>query len=307
MKIKVIVNPNSAKGETGRRWRQIQDKLTHAIGHVDVSMTTGREAATDLPRKALKEGYDRIIAAGGDGTLNEVVNGFFEGDRPVNSDATLSVLMSGTGGDFKRTLGLSSDIDEAIKALAQGSVREIDVGRLTFTGHDGEEKTRYFDNIASFGMGGEVDKRVNEMSVPNLLGGSASFLLASLRTLISYENKSVRIVVDDHFDQTLKIRLVVVANGQFGGGGMWFAPQARLDDGLFDIVILGDICRTRALRHMSKIYRGRHIGMKDVISLRGRRLDATSDEEVLLDVDGEAPGRLPATFEVLPGAIKLKG
>lgn len=306
MKTKVIVNPNSAKGETGRRWREIEEKLDRAIGRLDVEMTTGREAATDLTRKALKEGFERVIAVGGDGTLNEVVNGFFERDRSINSEATLSVLMSGTGGDFKRTLGLSSDIDEAIKALAQGSVCEIDVGRLTFIGHDGRERTRYFDNIASFGMGGEVDKRVNEMSAPNILGGSASFLLASLRTLISYDNKSVRIVVDDSFDETLKIRLVVVANGQFGGGGMWLAPRARLDDGLFDIVIMGDIGRARALLNMSKIYKGRHIGMKGVTSFRGRKLVATSSEEVLLDMDGEAPGRLPATFEVLPGAIKLK-
>lgn len=306
MKIKVIVNPHAGKGITGKRWPQTHKKLLRVLGKFDLDMTTGIGDATQITRDSLSEGFDWIIAHGGDGTINEVVNGFFEGETLINSEAVFSFLTSGIGGDFRRTFGISRDQDEAIDKMANADVRKVDVGRLNFVAHDGGRASRHFINIASFGMSGEVDMRINRTSVPNFLGGSATFLWASFQTLISYKNKEVKIVVDDQFDQPLKVRLVIVANGQYAGGGMWFAPGARIDDGIFDIVIMGDISRLRSITNMSKIYKGTHIGENEIISLQGKKLTATSDETVYLDVDGEAPGRLPADFEILPGILNLK-
>ena len=307
MRAKAVVNPASSNGSTGKQWPVIEEKLRRNLGDVDAVLTAGPGDAVEMTRQALRDGFDWIISVGGDGTLNEVLNGFIDGDVPVNDGAALSVLTSGTGGDFRKTLGLPGDLDGAVGAIAERPVRRIDIGRIRFVGHDGAKRTRYFHNIASFGLGGEVDKRVNEMSAFKRFGGSASFLYAGLRSLISYKNKDVRLVVDDRFDERLRIRLVLVSNGQYGGGGMWWAPEARLDDGLFDIIILGDIGRVRSILNMPRIYRGTHVDLPDVEFLRGRRVTAESDDEVLLDVDGEAPGRLPATFEILPGAIGLKG
>ncbi len=307
VRARAIVNPASSNGSTGKQWPAIEEKLRRNLGEVDAVLTAGPGEAVEMTRRALRDGFDWIISVGGDGTLNEVVNGFFDEEIPVNDGAALSVLTSGTGGDFRRTLGLPDDLDEAVVAIAERPVRRIDVGRIRFVGHDGASRTRYFNNIASFGLGGEVDKRVNEMSAFKRLGGSASFLYAGLRSLISYKNKDVRLVVDDRIERRVKTRFVFVANGQYGGGGMWWAPGARLEDGLFDIVIFGDMGRARSILNMPGIYRGTHIDLPDVECLRGRKVTAESDDEVLLDVDGEAPGRLPATFEILPGAIGLKG
>lgn len=307
MKAIAVVNPASSNGSTAKRWPLIREKLRHVVGDVEAVLTDGPGDATNITRRALQDGFDWIISVGGDGTLNEVVNGFFDGGASVNSEANLSVLTSGTGGDFRKTLGLSGDLDEALDAMATRPVRRIDVGRICFVGHDGAERTRYFHNIASFGLGGEVDMRVNEMSAFKRFGGSATFLYAGLRSMISYRNKDVKVVIDDRIERRLKTRFIFVANGQYGGGGMWWAPEARIDDGLFDIIIFGDIGRARSLLHASRIYKGTHVDLRDVESLRGRKVRAESDDEVLLDVDGEAPGRLPATFEILPGAVGLRG
>lgn len=303
----VIANPNSAGGKTRREWPSIQDKLERAIGKVDTAFTESPVHATELTRQALARGYHWIIAVGGDGTINEVINGMLAADKAVNADAYFSIVMRGTGNDFRRSLNSSSSLAGDIAALTTAPVRRIDVGKLTYTAHDGSTCVRYFDNIASLGMGGEVDRRVNASRIGKRFGGKAAFLTATLQTLLTYRNKPVRLVVDDVLDETFDVRLALVANGRFGGAGMMLAPHARLDDGLFDIVILHSAGGAMIVRHMPRIYAGTHIGLKNVVVLQGRKIAATSGEEVLLDVDGEAPGRLPATFEILPGVLRVKG
>ena len=306
MQTTVIVNPKSGKLSGAHSWAAIEPRLREAIGPFDAALTQATGGATALAREALRRGAERVVAVGGDGTLSEVVNGFFDGRAAINPAAVFSFLMCGTGNDFQKTLGRPASLDESLNALRQPREKLIDVGRLTYVGHDGLPREQHFLNIASCGMGGAVDRYVNAIPLRGLWGGKASFLAATLIALLVFRNKRVRLVIDDQPPRETRVRVAVVANGRFAGGGMMFAPHAELDDGLFDIVLLENVSRIQAVRHMPKIYAGRHLDLDQVVYLRGRRVEATSDEEVLLDIDGEAPGRLPATFEIVPQALRIQ-
>jgi diacylglycerol kinase (ATP) len=299
----VIVNPRSQGGKLGKRWPELADTIGRAFPF-DEAITQAPGDATRLAREALRGGAERIVAIGGDGTTNEVVNGFFdEAGAPIAREASLALIPFGTGGDFRRTLHLPTEVAEAAKVIAANRRRRIDVGKLEFTATNGERALRMFVNIASFGVSGVVDRMVNE-SGKRL--GRLSFMLASARAVWSYKNQRVQIVFDgtDRVDAT--INTVAVANGRYFGGAMKMAPEAEPDDGLFDVVSIGDVSFGDLLRNNRHLYKGTHIGLDKVSSRRARVVEAEPvepGEVVELDVDGEAPGRLPARFEVVPGAL----
>ncbi len=303
MQTMVVVNPNSANSKTGRQWPAIEKRLEHAIGNFQVQLTKKTRDATHIVATALEEGATRIIVVGGDGTVNEAVNGFFHGSTPINPEATLGLIPRGTGGDLRKTLGIGRDLDECITVLAEENFRTMDVGLVSFIDHHGQEVTRCFANITSFGIGGLVDQLVNNST--KAFGGKASFIIGTLRALFSYTNKQIHLVVDDGFDEEIVANNVVVANGQFFGGGMWIAPEAKIDDGLFDVVILGDLSKLELVGLSKKIYKGAHLDHPKVKFLRGRRIEATCSEQALIDMDGEQPGRLPITLEVIPRVLKV--
>ncbi len=306
---KVIVNPHSWGNRTGAIWPQIEAKLSHAIGPVDVTFTDRPMAAKHMTTEALRAGMEQIIAIGGDGTVNEVINGFFEDGKPINEEAALAVLTSGTGRDFRRTFNMPESVEDQIDRMAASEIRPIDLGKLTFINSTGQEETRYFGNIASFGLSGEVDRAVNRLTFGKRLGGVAAFKLGVLKALLRYRNKRVRICVDDVFDEEVNVSTAAVCNGQYFGSGMHIAPTALPDDGLFDVVVVKDIGPLTLLWNVNSIYKGEHLGKDEVIVVRGKKVTATPVDdgvEVLLDVDGEAPGRLPATFEILPAAIQFR-
>jgi YegS/Rv2252/BmrU family lipid kinase len=304
MRTFLVVNPESAGGTTGRRWPEIRAEVLRAVGDgAEHAFTERPMHAATLTAEALRSGFRRIVAVGGDGTLNEVVNGFFQAGSPIPPDACLALVPRGTGGDFRRTFGLNGSLRETCARLT-GEVRPLDVGRVRFTRPDGTPGERYFVNVASFGVSGQVDRAVNASS--KLLGGKVSFFLASVRTLVGWRDQTVRIRVDGGPEETLGITTLAVANGQYFGGGMRVAPDADPSDGQLDVTIWsGYHLKDFALKSAS-VYDGRHVRWAGTRTLRCRRLEATSDEEVLLDVDGEQPGRLPATFEVLAGALRIQ-
>jgi YegS/Rv2252/BmrU family lipid kinase len=304
MRTFLVVNPESAGGTTGRRWPEIRAEVLRALGDgAEHAFTERPMHAASLTAEALRSGFRRIVAIGGDGTLNEVVNGFFQAGGPVPPDACLALVPRGTGGDFRRTFGLNGSLRETCARLT-GDVRPLDVGRVRFTRTDGTSGERYFVNVASFGVSGQVDRAVNASS--KVLGGKVSFFLASVRTLVGWRDQTVRIRVDGGSEETLGITTLAVANGQYFGGGMRVAPEADPSDGQLDVTIWsGYHLKDFALKSAS-VYDGRHVRWAGTRTLRCRRLEATSDEEVLLDVDGEQPGRLPATFEVLAGALRIQ-
>ena len=298
----VIVNPNSQGGKLGKRWRDHADVIGRAFPF-DEAVTKGPGDATELTRAALRAGAERIVAIGGDGTVNEVVNGFFEAGEPIAPEASFALLPYGTGGDFRRTLELPTEFEDAVAVVAANQRRRIDVGRLTFTRTDGTKALRMFANIASFGVAGVVDRLVNE-SGKKL--GRLSFMLATARATWAYKNQRVQLVFDGGERVEATINTVAVANGKFFGGAMMVAPQAELDDGLFDVICMGDLTFGDLLKSGRRLYSGTHLGMAKVTSRRARVVEAEPIEPgaiVELDVDGEAPGVLPARFEIVPRAL----
>ena len=302
----VIVNPKSQGGRLGKRWPELADILQRQFPFDDVH-TESAGHATELVREALRGGAERIVAIGGDGTVNEVVNGFFENGKPFAPHASFALIPFGTGGDFRRTLGIPLDTLEAAKIIAANHERAIDVGRLDYVATDGAKAVRMFANIASFGVSGVVDRLVNE-SGKKL--GRLSFAIATARATWSYKNQRVSLVFDGEVAQRTEatINTVAVANGKYFGGAMMVAPNAELDDGQFDVIAMGDFGFADLLKSGRRLYQGTHLAMDKVTARRARLVEAepVDPKGVLeLDVDGEPLGRLPARFELLPGALKV--
>jgi YegS/Rv2252/BmrU family lipid kinase len=303
-KIFLVVNPQSGNGRTGKQFDLIAQAVRARAGGFEHAFTSKPLDATDITRRALKDGFDVIVAVGGDGTVNEVVNGFFDGDRPTHPEAALALIPRGTGGDFRRTFGWSVELEAAANRL-RGDSRPLDIGRVRYTDHAGKPAVRYFANIASFGASGQVDSVVNKST--KLLGGKISFTLGSVRALWAYHDQKCRVRLDDRPEEEVAVTTMAVANGQYFGGGMWVAPKAKPDDGIFDITLWTGYGLTDFALKGRSIYDGSHVKWAGTRTFQAKKVVATSDEVVLLDIDGEQPGRLPATFEILPAALKLKG
>jgi YegS/Rv2252/BmrU family lipid kinase len=299
----LIVNPKSQGGRLGKRWVEIADTIGRAFPF-DEAITQGPGDATRLAREALRAGAERVVAIGGDGTINEVVNGFFdERGQPVAPEASFAVIPFGTGGDFRRTLQMPTELASAAKVIAANHRRKIDVGRLEFTATAGGRAARMFANIASFGVSGVVDRLVNE-SGKKL--GRLSFLAASARATWSYKNQRVQLVFDGKDRVEATINTVAVANGRYFGGAMMVAPNAEVDDGMFDVIALGDFGFGDLLASGRRLFKGTHLTMDKVTARRAKIVDAEPIEPsavVELDIDGENLGRLPARFEIVPSAL----
>lgn len=308
MKTIVVANPTSSGGRVGREWKHIERTLVAAMGQVTVRFTAAPHHATQLVRDELVRGADLIVAVGGDGTFSEVTDGFFQDETALRPEAALGLIPMGTGGDFRRTVDVPRVLGEAVARLRNAEPRVIDVGRLRYVDHKACQALRHFLNIASFGVGGLVDEIVNRASTKRVLGGQLSFALATLRAMLRYRHQRVRLRLDEGEPREARILNVAVANGRFFGGGMKIAPRAELNDGLFDVVELGDLKLLDFLLHGQKLRNGDHLAMKEVSFARAKRVEAhpAIGERVLLDVDGEQPGMLPATFEIVPCALRLK-
>ena len=301
-----IVNPNAANGAARKLWPGIAAKAQQRLGATRTLFTERQGHAIALARQAAQEGAGLVVSVGGDGTMNEVVNGLMNDDgTPVNPETAMGQISIGTGGDFRKTTGLPKEPDAALDWLVGESTKPIDVGRLRMIDGDGNQAVRFFINITSAGIGGEADDRVNRTT--KAFGGFVSFFWGVLTAMVGYRNKPVHIVLDDERDLGVRIVFsIAVANGQFFGGGMHMAPAADLADGLFDVVIIGDLNWREKLFKLPKVYSANHLGLAKVESYRARKVVLTSDETVLLDVDGEQPGRLPTTFDLFPSALRFK-
>jgi YegS/Rv2252/BmrU family lipid kinase len=306
----VVVNPKSGNGRTGREWNAIERALGTVYPSMSVGFTRRQGDAAQLVRYALREGHLELVAVGGDGTINEAVNGMFaEGAAPP--DSVFAFVTSGTGGDFRKTFGIEPGINAAITHLKRAGVHRTDVGRVTCLTKSGEPTSRYFINIASFGLSGVIVDAVNRARIAKLFGGSFAFAFHSAAGMLRYRNRAVRIIVDGVEDEIATISTVAVANGKYFGGGMKVAPGAVSDDGLFDIVVMGGAPKGKALAEMKLIYTGEHIRQPHVRVVRGQHVVVapvaeTRGKPVLIETDGEAAGRLPATFEILPRALNLR-
>ena len=300
----IIVNPKAKNGRAGKEWNSLEQVIREEYrGEFHAELTKAPLHATTLARQALKEGYQFVVALGGDGTINEVVNGFFEAGKPVNSQAILGILPFATGADFVKTVEIPIEFRAAVKRLNASSTKLCDVGLISADGLDGQDISRYFINSAEFGVGAEVVARVNRTT--KMFGGKASFTWSILRTMPFYRNKTVHYSIDNGEEIKACMNNVTVANGRFYGAGLQPAPEAQLDDGLFDVAVIGDIGFHVAAKNMSKLRDGTYLKLPYVTFRRGKTVSARSDDQVLIEADGELIGRLPATFDVIPAAIKV--
>lgn len=306
----IIVNPKSASGATSNKWIAMASEVREHFGPFNVAFTKAPGDGQRIAEAAAKSGPRLIIACGGDGTINEVANGIIRSAK----DAELGILPSGTGGDFRRTLGLPSTIRGAAAALRDGVTKTIDAGRVTFLSDDDQTVSRFFLNISSVGLAASVIKRVKRSKaydwIPiNAVRGKANFALSALQELTDLEPVTVRIRIDDGRESQVQTICLCVANSRYFGGGMMIAPDAKLDDGLFDIINIGDMTTLKIISNAYSLYRGTHLRLEEVKSTLVKKIDIApldSSHEILLETDGEIPGRLPATFEIIPKAIRVR-
>ena len=230
--------------------------------------------------------------------MNEVVNGI-----AGRNDVEMAVIAQGTGWDFARSVGLPRRIDEAIAVALGGQARTLDLGRVTYRRWDGGDAESWFANVASVGMSGAIAQRANDTS--KVFGGKASYVWATFAVFARWSNTDVEVTVDAE-SRRARMQDVVVANGPYFGGGMKICPEARPDDGTFDVLLIGDLTRRDLLLTLPKTFRGTHLPHPKADLLRGAQVSVSAPEPLPIQLDGEQPGTTPATFEVVPAALRVR-
>jgi len=293
-----LVNPASAGGSTGGRWPEIAHRAS-ALGLAgDALISEEPGQLGPLARDAAHAGAELLVVVGGDGSVNEVINGI-AGIEGVE----VAVIPRGTGWDFVRTYGIPRDLDDAVEIALSGDVREIDLGLVTYRTWAGIEERGYFANVGSAGISGAIAQRANDSS--KALGGKISYYWATLAVFARWQMGELRVSIDDETRAGRMID-VLVANGRYLGGGMMMLPEAEPDDGLFDVLLIGDVTKRDLLVTLPKSYRGKHLPHPRLEVLRGRVVTVDADEPLPIELDGEQPGTTPARFEIVPRALRLR-
>ena len=301
----IILNPASGAGRTGKRQAEILALCDRHLGR-EYTLCVTREPgeATASARAAVSQGAELVVAVGGDGTIQEVVNGFFADGRPLNPDCALGIIDAGTGHGFAQSLRLPGEVVSQIELIAGRTSRMVDVGRASYADGGGRHKERYFVNECQAGIGGEVVKKVGAKN--KRLGGRLAFGMSTLAAALRYPNQVVTVQVDERGPRTQKLIGVVMANGGFMAGGMKLAPGARLGDGLLDILLIHEQSLAERFRNFPRIYSGTHIDLPKFGLVQGRRIILSSPESVPFEADGELWGFLPCRVEVLPAVLRVK-
>jgi YegS/Rv2252/BmrU family lipid kinase len=264
----------------------------------DALISDGPGQLRALAAEAVREGATLLVVVGGDGSVNEVVDGVVDA-----GDVELAVIPRGTGWDFARTFGIPRDLDAAVDVALRGDVREIDAGAVTYRAWSGEEASARFANVASAGISGAIAKRANDSS--KALGGKVSYYWATLAVFVGWQAGVMRVTVDAESREGRMID-ALVCNGRYLGGGMMMCPDAEPDDGLFDVMLIGDVTKRDLAFVLPKTYKGKHLPHPRLEVLRGRVVTVAADEPLPLELDGEQPGTTPARFEVVPRALRLR-
>ena len=294
-----IVNPVAANGKVGKIWPRVREYLESQKVPFDFALTEYPTHAITLAWDALQKGASTIVAFGGDGTLNEVLNGVFR-EGPT-ADVAIGAIPGGTGSDFTRSLDVPRDPVEAVRCILRGRTRLVDVGEIRCV-KEGKPTSRYFINVAGLGFDAEVAERSNRM--PKFMGGTIPYLFNLVVSLFSYRNKNFRIRLDDRVLEQ-KAYLLTVAIGKYFGGGMFIAPDAGLDDGLFDVIVVGDMSKPEFIANVPRVYKGTHIDHPKVDAYKARRVEIHCDGQAFIEAEGEIAGMAPAEFTLIPQAVKV--
>jgi diacylglycerol kinase (ATP) len=295
-----LVNPASGNGATGKRWPELAHRA-EILGLTGDALFSERPGhLIELARQAADDGAVLIVGVGGDGTLNETVNGILSASRVPE----LATIPLGTGMDFVRTHGIPSGFNDAVRTAVTGTAKVIDAGRVTYRAWDGTEQVRFYANVGSVGMSGAVAQRANGMS--KALGGKVTFFVALTQVFLRWKNTEVTVELDGGETHSGRMHDVIVANGQWHGGAMWLAPEASAEDGLFDVVLIGDVTKLDFITTAPKLYKGKHLSHPKVDLLRSSRVHVDAAEHLPIELDGEQVGTTPVTFEIVPGVLRVR-
>lgn len=258
----------------------------------------------EMAARLAREGFQRVIGLGGDGTVHELVNGLVAADSPVNPETSLGILPVGTGSDLQRSLGIPRDLEKALEIIRAGRKAMLDVGKISYEAAHGQRQSRYFVNLASMGIGGEVAARAHNPAAR--LGGKAGFFWATVRTIVTFRGKPVRLWIDDDAQpRSFRVLNVAVGSGRYHGGGMYVCPRAWMDDGWLDVTVIEQLGLWILLRDIRYLYSGSIYDHPRCHFLPARCLRLEADEETRIEVDGEPLGRLPVEIHIVPRCLKV--
>ena len=295
-----LVNPAAANGSTGRRWPELARRAA-ALGLQGETLVSERPGhLAELAAEAAAAGATAIVVVGGDGTVHEVVDGLA---RAGASDRVeLGLIPFGTGRDFARSLRIPRRLEDALEVVRGGRVRTVDIGRATYASDNGEA-VAHFANFAGAGISGAIADRANRTT--KAFGGRLSFIWATLAVFTRWQPTEMTVEIDGERRQVLLLEALAM-NGDYTAGGMWVAPEASLEDGTFDVVLIGDFSKAEFTTTFPKIYRGTHVSHAKVEIVRARELRVDAPSPLPIVLDGEQPGTTPVRFEVVPGALRVR-
>jgi len=293
-RVTVIYNPAANRGNAGRQRDELETYMSRAVRNLHdivswkVLETTHQGHAEELAREAVANGVQIIVAAGGDGTLGEVVNGI------VGADVKLGIMPMGTGNDFARTLGTGQTIKEAVLSIFYGDPVKVDIGKV---------KDRYFINVAGCGFDAIIANHVN--TTQGKLRGRAAYIAAVYQSLRHFEAVDMELTLDGETRET-KALLCAVANARNYGGGMKVAPDALVNDGLFDVCVVST-SKWEFIKSFPRVFKGTHTSHPDVTMARAKRVKIVTAKPMPVLIDGESFGTTPAEFTLIPQAITILG
>lgn len=296
---RIIVNPAAGAGKTRREWPRIKDLLVSSGFRFEHDITEAPGHAIELAKSAVEKGFEMVVSVGGDGTINEIVNGLYEADG--NGHTTLGIVSTGTGSDYVRTLGTPRHYKQACACFLEPRKISVDLGIVEYN-NDGHTKKRLFVNFAGMGFDAEIVRRTSQQF--KAMGSMLSYLFGTLSTLVSYRNRDISVKIDGE-ETKMKVCTIIMNNGKYGGGGMFTAPDADLTDGFFDVLTIGDIGKLDFLRSIPMIYKGTHLAHPKVKMQKAREIEIESTRRMHLQADGELLGELPARFSVLHSALNV--
>lgn len=297
--ITFIINPASGFGKTRKKIKALIKEIRAQKSDAVIWQTHHALHAISLAKLALSNGAKRLVVIGGDGTLNEVINGYFDQDgKPLNKDASLAIVPSGTGSDFMRTIGQKQDFAEAIDKAINGQAQLTDIGLVEARDANGQKIKRYFINVSSIGLSGLVAGFMKNMT--RKLGPTSAYFFSTLQAIRSFNPSAITIQANGRKTTVDNCSLVSVANGRYFGSGMQIAPQAELDDGLFDLITIKDLSTLFFMLNGFRVYQGTHLELSNVTSTRQSEvvIDTLSSDAVYVETDGELFAQLPARFTI---------
>ncbi len=296
---RLIVNPVAGAGRTAKQWPQIMSLLKNIGLRFEYDLTEAPRHAIELAKSAAKKGYELVVSVGGDGTINEIVNGLY--DAGNIRDVSLGIISTGTGSDYIRTVGVPREHKEACQCLLNPRKLLVDLGVVEYVS-GGRTVKRLFVNFAGLGFDAEVVKDTTQRF--KALGTMPSYLMGLLTTLLTYKNKEVSLNLDGKTDDR-KVCAIVMSNGKYGGGSMFVAPDADPTDGLLDVLTIGDLSKPDLLWSLPRIYKGTHLTHPKVTMERAREIEIQPKEPMSLQADGELLGEAPARFDILPATLNV--